>query len=170
MNRTSCHDMETFSPLLTFVRGIHRSTVDSPEKKAVTRSYDVSLMLEQIEQIVEQTLEWQVIWYTMMPMWRLCNEADNIIPQGMWRQYKFTDNELKDLFYLNPRLYSTSTGIDADASKGKSWPGYSWQQSGLMFKIWDTGFISTLCHSYLSMINCKMPNLHVVIPMESDGP
>ena len=60
----------------------------------------------------------------------------------------------------------TSTDIDADASKGKSWPGYSWQQSGLMFKMWDTGFITTPCHCYLSVI---MPNLHVVIPMESDG-
>ena len=61
----------------------------------------------------------------------------------------------------------TSTGIDADASNGKSWPGYSWEQSGLMFKMWDIGFISTLCHCYFSAI---MPNLHVVIPMESDGP
>ena len=67
-------------------------------------------------------------------------------------------------------LVLTSTGIDADASKGKSWPGYSWQQSGLMLKMWDTGFISTPCHCYLSMINWIMTNLHVVIPMESDGP
>ena len=29
----------------------------------------------------------------------------------------------------------TSTGIDAGASKVKSWPGYSWQQSGFMLKI-----------------------------------
>ena len=28
----------------------------------------------------------------------------------------------------------TSTGIDAGASKGRSWPGYSWQQSGSMLK------------------------------------
>ena len=64
----------------------------------------------------------------------------------------------------------TSTGIDAGASKGKSWPGYSWQQIGLMLRMWDTVFISTLCHCYLSMINWKISNLHVVIPMESDGP
>ena len=70
----------------------------------------------------------------------------------------------------NKQLDWTSTGIDADASKGKSWPGYSWQQSGLMLKMWDTGFISTPCHCYLSMINWIMTNLHVVIPMESDGP
>ena len=70
----------------------------------------------------------------------------------------------------NQRERDTSTGIDADASKGKSWPGYSWQQSGLMFKMWDTGFIRTLCHCCLPMINWIMPNLHVVIPMESDGP
>ena len=31
-------------------------------------------------------------------------------------------------------LLPTSTGIDAGASKGKSWPGYSWQQSGSMHK------------------------------------
>ena len=30
------------------------------------------------------------------------------------------------IFYINmPLLLKTSTGIDADASKGKSWPGYS---------------------------------------------
>ena len=69
--------------------------------------------------------------------------------------------------------WKTSTGIDAGASKGKSWPGYSWQQSGLMLRMWDTGFITTLCHCNVSMINWIMPNLHVVILpviLASDGP
>ena len=79
------------------------------------------------------------------------------------------------ILYLYLYLYYqviilTSNCIDAGASKGKSWPGYSWQQFGLMLRMWNTGLISTLCHYYLSMINWIMPNLHVVIPMESDGP
>ena len=37
----------------------------------------------------------------------------------------------------------TSTDIDAGASKGKSWPGYSWQQSGLYLYLylWSSGQI-----------------------------
>ena len=34
-------------------------------------------------------------------------------------------------------------------------------------KMRDIGFISTLCHCYLSVINWIMPNLHVVIPIDS---
>ena len=35
------HEMKTFSALLAIVRGIHRSTVNSPHKRPVTRSFDV---------------------------------------------------------------------------------------------------------------------------------
>ena len=79
-------------------------------------------------------------------------------------------NQFYTKFCNNCHQKETSTGIDAGASKGKSWPGYSWQQSGLMLKMWDTGFISTLCQWYLSMINWIMPNLHVVIAMRALDP
>ena len=35
------HQMETFFALLAFVRGIHRSPVNSPQQRPVTRSFDV---------------------------------------------------------------------------------------------------------------------------------
>ena len=102
---------------------------------------------------------WSVDWSVLSHMKQVLTQNIGIINHGGLRY---------STQIFTPDM--TSTGIDADASKGKSWPGYSWQQSGLMLKMWDTGFISTPCHCYLSMINWIMPNLHVVIPMESDGP
>ena len=52
--------METFPRLWPFVRGTHRSPVNSPHKcHAVTLSFDVFFAAEQT---AEQTFETPVIW------------------------------------------------------------------------------------------------------------
>ena len=57
------HQKETFSALLAFRGGIHRSPVDSPHKKAVMRSFDIFWSAP--GQTVEQTIETPVIWDTI---------------------------------------------------------------------------------------------------------
>ena len=68
------HQMETFSALLVFVRGLHRSPVDSTHKG----QWRGALMFSWVwpEQTVEQTLE--TLWWLETPsrsLWRHCNDS-----------------------------------------------------------------------------------------------
>ena len=55
-----------------FVRGIHRSPVNSPHKKPVTRSFDVFFDLRLNKELSKQPWGW---WFETpsRPLWRYCN-------------------------------------------------------------------------------------------------
>ena len=57
------HQMETFSALLTFVRGIHRLPVtdEFPLQRPVTRGFDWSAPQQTVEQSIEMPVIWDVI-------------------------------------------------------------------------------------------------------------
>ena len=57
-----------------FVRGIHRSTVNSPHKRPVTRSFDVFFDLHSNKRLGKQ---WRGWWCgtPCIPLWRHCNEV-----------------------------------------------------------------------------------------------
>ena len=66
------HQMETFSALLAFVRGIHRSPVNSLSQSPVMRSFDVFFDLRLNKQLSKQSWGW---WFETppRPLWRHCN-------------------------------------------------------------------------------------------------
>ena len=55
-----------------FVRGIHRSPVNSPHKRSVTRSFNVSLISALNKRLSKQVWGW---WFEApsRPLWRHCN-------------------------------------------------------------------------------------------------
>ena len=59
-----------------FVRGIHRSPVNSPHKGQETRSFDVFFDLRLNERLSKQSWGW---WFEMLsrPLWRYCNAISN---------------------------------------------------------------------------------------------
>ena len=69
------HQIETFSVLLAFVRGIHRWPVNSAQRP-VTRSFDVFFDLRLNERLSKQSLGWRW-WFEMpsRPLWRHSNAA-----------------------------------------------------------------------------------------------
>ena len=64
--------METFSALLPFVRGIHRSLVDFPSKRPVTRSFDVFFDLRLNKRLSKQSRRG---WFETQSrsLWGRCN-------------------------------------------------------------------------------------------------
>ena len=73
-------DMVTLSSLLAFVRGIHRSPVDSPHKGPVMRDFNVFFCCK-AEQAIEETVELVVIRDAMTLMRRPCNDLSIIYPK-----------------------------------------------------------------------------------------
>ena len=67
------HQMETFFALLALVRGIHRSSVDSPQRPG-TRSFDVVYDLRLNERLNKQL---RLRWFetSSHPLWRHFNDA-----------------------------------------------------------------------------------------------
>ena len=63
------HQMETFSRHWPFVRGIHRSPVNSPHRGPVTRSFNVSFDLPMKKRLSKQWWGW---WFETpsCPLWR----------------------------------------------------------------------------------------------------
>ena len=79
-------------------------------------------------------------------------------------------NRRQDLCLLLDESVFASTGIDAGAPNEGLGRVIHDSKVVRCLKMLDTSFINTICHSYLSMINWIMPKLHVIIPMDSDGP
>ena len=66
------HQMETFFAWLAFVRGIHRSPMNSPAQRPVTRSFDIFFDLRLNKRLSKQSWGW---WFETIscPLWRQCN-------------------------------------------------------------------------------------------------
>ena len=56
-----------------FARGIHRSPVNSPQKRPMTRNFDVFFDLRLNKRLSKQSWGW---WFdtSLRPLWRHCNE------------------------------------------------------------------------------------------------
>ena len=76
---TSAHDdvikWKHFPCYWPFVRGIHRSPVNSPAQRPVTRSFDVFFDLRLNKRLSKQSWGW---WFGTQshPLWRHCNEVN----------------------------------------------------------------------------------------------
>ena len=103
------HQMETFSVLLAFVRGIHRSPVNSPHKGQWRRSL-MFLWSVPEQRMSKQSRRW---WFetSSRPLWRHCNEqARSNDHQDFWCHMALLGhNELKWIFgpFFSP-FYSLS--------------------------------------------------------------
>ena len=76
------HQMEHFPRYWPFVRGIHRSAVNSPHKgHAVTRSFDVFFDWRLKKRLSKQSWGW---WFEApsRPLWRHCNRLTS--SQELW--------------------------------------------------------------------------------------
>ena len=67
-----------FPPYWPFVRGIHLSPVNSPQKRPVTRSFDVYFDLRPNKRLSKQSLGW---WFETLslPLWRHRNDILNTV-------------------------------------------------------------------------------------------
>ena len=89
------HQMEHFSLYCPFVRGIHRSPVNSPHKGPVTQSFDVffawCFSLRLTKPLSKQSWGW---WFETpsRSLWRHCNEIPCIFRGLVLRPNRTTSN------------------------------------------------------------------------------
>ena len=69
------HQMETFPRYWSFVRGIHRSPLNSPDRGPVTRSFDIFFDLRLNKWLSKPSRRW---WFETpsRSVWRHCNVID----------------------------------------------------------------------------------------------
>ena len=92
------YQMETFPRNWPFVRGIHRSPVNSPPQRPVTRSFDVFFDLRLNKRLSKQS--WGLWFETLLcPLWLHCNGLNSIELIGHWETWL-----QQDIKYIHTHL------------------------------------------------------------------
>ena len=139
------HQMETFSTLLSFVWGIHRSPADSPRKETVARTVDVSLFSVWTNCWTNTWLTG--IWDIMMVIWYRRNVQFGLFAGGAFcEKQKWLNHAAKCWIMLHCKLHFYKTLEFGYLLVSSLWPSFDLENGTKKSCLTITGIIAAYLH------------------------